>query len=284
MITLDYLYRDINSFFGEKGVNEQEIFHLDTVKVINHLIPSLRIEYIQNGLGHEFVEPQTVTGFIKEPDFPFVYSADLPKPILRSLPVAMSVKQSMFPKTPNTLTSTFASWEKGDIVKKDSSAYVAVEHVPAINSLNLTFEDTHVRYWTQGATYFKDEIVYENDSFYRLDTPYVNEGVDIETAPVTKVYWRKIGGAYFKGTALPFNRLYESKLSTLALRDHYAFAIREEKVYTPVDTPYMVLYYIPEWEPVEDLSEELNIPDSMITPLKQQAISTLAQRLGIPLE
>jgi hypothetical protein len=281
MITLNDLYRDINSFFGEKGVNEQEIYRLDTTNVINRLIATLRVEYIQNGLGDEFIEPQTISSFTIDTDYPFLKSADLPKPILRSLPLAMSAKQSMFAKTANTLTTTTASWNQGDLVKKADKLYVATEDIPSSNTFALTFEAKNVRVWTEGLNYIKGDIVFEGGSYYRADSNTTKStGQSITSAPFTKVVWRFVGDAYNQGTSIPFRRLFETKLHS-TIYSHHPFSVKDDKVYTPLDTSQMVFYYIPEWEYVEDQDEELNIPDSMITPLKDGAIASLAQKLGI---
>lgn len=281
MITLSQLYRDINTFFGEKGVNDQEIYHLDTTNVINQLIASLRVEFIQNGLGDEFTIAQTISNFTEDAEFPFVYSSTLTKPILRTLPLAWSVKQTLFPKTPNVLTTTIGSWNKGDIVRKGNYVYVATENVPAINSFALTFSPNNIRAWKTGLNYTIGDIVYDGGSFYKATSSHTKtEGELITDAPFTKVYWRLLGDAYHQATPVPFKRLYEGKLNR-KLYEHYPFSIKDDRIYTVVDAQGLVLIYIPEWEYVEDLDVTLDIPDSMVAPLKERAIATLAQKLGI---
>lgn len=281
MASLSTLYRDINSFFGEKGVNQQEIYHLDTTNIINQLIASLRVEFIQNGLGDEFTIAQTISDFAQDADFPFVYSSTLTKPILRTLPLAWSVKQTLFPKTASTLTTAIGPWNKGDIVKKGNFSYVATEDVPSSNSFALTFTADNVRAWKDGLVYAVGDIVYEDGSFYKATsahTKVVDEAIG--DAPFTKVYWRLLGEAYHQGTPVPFNRLYQGKLNR-KLFEHYPFSIKDDTVYTTVDIQGVVFYYIPEWTYIEDLDAVLDIPDSMVLPLKERAIASLAQRLGI---
>jgi hypothetical protein len=281
MITLSDIYRDINSFFGEKGVNEQEIYRLDTTNVINRLIASLRVEYIQNGLGDEFIEPQTISSFSLDSDYQFLNSATLPKPILRSLPIAMSAKQSMFAKTTNTLTTTTASWNQGDLVKKADKLYVATEDIPSSNTFALTFEAKNVRVWKEDINYIEGDIVFEDGSYYRANEN-TTKSTDqaITDAPFTKVVWRFVGEAYNQGTSITFRRLFETKLHS-SIYSHHPFSVKNDKIYTPIGTSEMVFYYIPEWTYITDQAEELNIPDSMISPLKEGAIASLAQKLGI---
>lgn len=85
--------------------------------------------------------------------------------------------------------------------------------------------------------------------------------------------------AFHQGTTIPFKRLYEGKLSR-KIYEHYPITVKDDKVYTPIDSD-VILYYIPEWTFEEDLDAELDIPDSMLLPLKERAIASLAQRLGI---
>lgn len=283
MSTYGDLHRDVVSALGTP---KEQINFKDVSNAINQTISQARVEYIQNGQGYEFVETETFYVLIDDLTYPFLYSTDLDKNLMRTLPISQTVRSSLFWKTENELLDEAQTWSEGDIVRKGDYAYQALDDISSTNTYNLTFtlENPRNYYIDNGLKYVKGDIVRDQvtGDYYRCDTAYTNNQGQSITASgnFTKVLWKQIGEAFFEATYVPFDAMYEMKLRN-NIKEHYPFTILDNKIYTTVENVPFSISYIPEWTFVEDMSTELNIPDSMYQSVRNRAIQLLAPKLGM---
>lgn len=313
---LSVLYRDVVSALDAP---EDKILFKDVTNAINEAISSLRVEYIQNGQGFEFTETDRVYATVDDIEYPFAKYAELDYNIMRSLPIQWTVKQSMFSKTDKFIQNKPQTWTKGDLAIKGNNLYKCVESVDGVNTFNYTFKPSSIRSWSKNNKFefVQGDVVYDGSSYYIATEDYVNnenEGIadagleppvvsdpTLTSSNVTataftvnftqatsseeensfeKLYWMLIGDAYYEARYVPFDQIHQLKLSGFT-RNHFPFTIKENKIYTTVTALPFTITYIPEWEYVEDLDTDLDIPDSFIQPVKQNAIQQLGFKLNI---
>lgn len=283
MPNLGEIYRDINSTFAQYGIDQTALYSKDTTNLINDTIASLRIEYIQNGLGHEFSVTETISNLTADTNYPFLQSDTLTNTLLRALPIQWTVRQSVFQATNNELTDTLQTWSAGDLAIKDKVVYRALSDVANANTYDLTFEVENVRNFrvNNGFKYKEGDIAYDGSIFVRFTEDYTNNiSETIAEVPAEELVWRREQNGYWEGTYVPFDRLHELKLDT-SIYVHYPFSIKEDTIYTPIDNLTFTISYIPEWTYIEDLSTEIKIPDSMVRAVKDTVIARLANKLQI---
>lgn len=273
---LDTLYRQINS---ELDNNEKLLFR-DVANLINEKISQLRLEYVQNGLGQQFLETDTVYSLVQDIEYPYLYSADLTKNIYRSAKTYNSVYQAVLSLSDNELLDETQTFSLGDFAIKDGKLYEAIKASSSVNTYDLTFEADEVKnyYVDNGLKYLVGDIVFnQSDStWWKATTEYTNDQGETISASgaFEELYWRKVEeDAYIYPLFVEFYRLDQLKIMD------YGFSISEDKLYTSFnDTPFTVTY-LPEWEFLYDRDDELNIPDTMITAVKQAAVTELRNKL-----
>lgn len=279
MPTLEQLYRNVNSTLSANDIWKEKIYHNDTVKALNDAIADQRIEYINRGLGFEFATTETFYVTMEDIQYPFVRNAfQLSRPLLRSLPIHQTILVNSFPKSDIVLDDEEVSLIKGDEVIKGKRLYKVVEDVDNENVYDKTFEAEYVRFFYAGMKVRLEDIILFEDSYYRPTQAGKIE--DIST--LEKVYLLDIGQAYNDAMCVSFNRLHELTLAQSVKGD--VFTVKDDMIYTSFDSIPFTLSYIPEWEYVDDLSTELDIPDTMITAVEQQAIASLARKFGLEIE
>src|SRR5690554_5494261 len=227
MITLGAIFRDINSVFSDYSVDQTKIYAKDTTNLINQLISQLRVDHVKNGLGYEFAVTETVYASIEDLEYPFLKYAELEQPLMRSLPIQWTVRQSVFQTTDNELLDEPQTWNAGDIVFKGRKTYKALVDVTNENTYNLTFAVEGVRNFrvNNGFKFKKGDIATDGDMFIRFTEDYVNnQNEPIEQVPADPLVWREIDTTYQEGAQVPFDRLHELKLYK-PIFQHYPFSI-----------------------------------------------------------
>lgn len=287
MTTFGELYRDVIS---NLNVPEDQLRFKDVSNAINQAISEIRTEYVKSGLGYEFAVTERIAGTSRDIQYPFLQKAPLSYPIIRTLPISMAVKSSVFQVSDNILENRSQAWATaGTTVIRDDDiyAYKSTEAIPTLtNTYNLTFDPIDVKnfYTNNGLKFAVGDVVYDqaSGSYYRCDTAYTNNtGATIEdSGAFTKVYWKKIGNAYFQGMVVPFNALHETRINQNINRT-YPFTILEDTVYTSVSGVTFTITYIPEWTYLESMTAQLTIPDTMITTVKGRSIELLSVKLGL---
>lgn len=287
-MTLGSIYRDIISALGPSV--EDQVRKLDVTNLINQTIADLRVQFIRNGLGSEFIYTQKIDSTSKNStEFPFLYTATLDKNIMRGLPLSMTVQESLFWKASDELTDTVQSWTKGDLAYKDGVAYEALEDISSQNTYDLTFEADNVKnyYNNNGLEFFKGDIAYNQSdgTYWRCTSDYTNDqGQSISASGnFEQLFWRRVDDAYYQGSPVQFNSLFQTVLFDM-IDNHYPFSIKEKTFYTTVANTPLTLSYVPEWEYVEGFDQQLSVPDMMAQPIRNRAIQLIASKLGVDSE
>lgn len=287
MPTLESIYRDVNSRLSDLPVDTEKIVHLDVVKAINDSIRSLQLDYVKNGLADVFSVSEYVDLSDKDSNYPFLYSVTLSNNILSDTPLSFSVLNALvtiadsIPDAPDTFS-------KGDRKIKDNVLYEAVVDGSGINAYDLTFEADNVRNYKKdnGLTYTSGDIVYNqpDDTFWRCDSSYTNDQSETisESGFFTQLYWKKVGEAYRQAQPIDFENLFQLKLFS-GINSFYPFTIKDDTLYTTHNLTYYITY-VPEWQQVEDLSVEINLPDAAINQVKTMTLQKLAQKLQVSAE
>lgn len=287
-ITLNKIYRDVNSILASNNVSTEKIFHTDTVNAINDAIQTHRSQYIEGGLGNEFVRHKTITDWSKDVQYPFLFSSSLDTPVYRSLPIDRTVRNSVFHKTINTIEDETQTFDVGDLAIKDNDVFECVESFDGVNTFDLVFETRNIRnfYPGSGLSYTQGDVVLDQtfDGFYRATQNYDDDGTtDIEaTGAFEKLYWRLVGDGYQQARFIPFDSLHQIKLDS-TMDSSFAFSIKDDLVYVGADKT-MTVSYIDEWQRVTDLSVELDLPDTLIPLIKRSAVQYLASKINVELQ
>lgn len=280
---LSTIFRDVNSLLSTNNEWNEQLYSTDTINAINDAIRSQRFEYITNGMGYEFSETEMFYTSIEDFDYPFVRTAfELEKPLFRSLPIQQTILTSSFVKSDTPVKDEPQTFSKGDFVVKGSRLYEVVDDVDSQNVYDLTFKISQVRRPIKGATTKQGEVFFDGESYYKANEEYefVGEEDLTNVASFDELFLRDAGGAYVDAMYVPFRCIHQLKLSE-SISDSYPFTIKDDVIYTSVDKTPFTITYIPEWQQVTDLNAELHIPDTMIGPVKQQAIQTLSIKFGM---
>jgi len=276
-MTLETLYRDIVSYLNAP---KDALRVYDYIHEINNVISQMRVEYVESGLGNEFITTEVLFATVPDFSYPTLNTAELSKPLMRSLPIQMTVRQSLFGATCGLLTDRVGTFKKGDIVVKGGDTYEALEDIEGLNTYDATFEVCGIRCLKE-LKYKEGDVISIDGSFYRVEEPFEYDGhTDIEDLPLKKLYWRKKGVAFHYGTPVPFNQLQMTKL---AIESYHPFSIVENVLYTPSNKTPITISYIPEWTRIEKMDQELGLSDSFYSPLKLRVSQILAGKLGIVL-
>lgn len=283
MPTLDSIYRDINSYTTNSDVFTEPIVHQDVIKAINDGIRKLRREYTSNGLGHKFSTTETIYSLIKDFEYPFLNFSNLSNRVDDSLEITDSILAVFGYEVTDELLDEAQSFSKGDLVMKGDIIYKAVDDIDNINTYEDTFQAVTVRNFYKGneLRYTQDDIVYdvENDLYYKVNTDFTNDSGDSapDISELDKLYWKKEKESYIHVSKYPFYAI-----NTLRAFDEYSqtqgIVVNQDKIYATKGLERLTLTYIPEWEDITDLDEEVIIPDFMVSDLKNLVINKLLRK------
>lgn len=280
---LEELYRDIYSRSGLQG-HDHSIYRDDIVKAINDAVRHLRIEYVRNGTASAFADTETLTSFEEDTDYPFLVSDELSSALLDEVPEHLSIIASTSYITDNEIEDTEQDFDEGVLAFKDNVLYKAVDDIEQLNTYERTFDTRKTRTYSSnnGLSYKKGEVVYDNQSknYYRVTDDFVAKSGEEE---LEQLYWRKVGTANKYTTHYPFSGLRDLTIFQ-SLEEPQGFTIKEKKVYATPSIKKLSLSYVPRWSEVEQMEEDVNIPDFMVSQVKALVLQQITQTLGIDAE
>lgn len=282
------IYRDVYSRLGLNS-EDHDIYFDDISKAINDSIRTQRVKYIQQGMGHEFAETETLEDFSKDSQYPFVNSDTLSQKLMNDLPIEMTVLSSTCYNTCNKIYNTTQIYDEGDIARKNNTLYECVESFNGVNTHNKTFHPDNVRNYfpSNNLDYKKGDIIKntETGKYYKVNQDFKNT---FDTDPdnlteVDKLYWKEIGSAniYVSHYAFKFIhslRIFDTIDSTAGI------AVLDDKVYATDEIDEITLTYIPVWSNIKDMDADLNLPDFLLPIIKDQALIQLGQKLNVKME
>lgn len=287
-MTFGELYRDVYSRLALDG-EDHDVYFDDISKTINDAVRELRVEYIKQGMGHEFATTETLNNFTESTDYPFVNSDILSNKIMEDLPIEYTVLSSTCYTTDNVIQNSSQTFNKGDIARKDGKLYECVSSFSNQNTFDLVFDPDDVRnyYRKNGLVYNIGDVVYDNETqnYFRVTTGFTNN-IDEDgdnNSNLEQLFWKEIGTSYAYASHYPFKYLNTIRLFE-SVDFSEAFAILEDKVYATPNIDELILTYISKWTDIKDMDATLDLPDFMIPQVKDRALIRIGQKLNVKME
>lgn len=276
MTTLENLYRDVYSQLNVDGT-DHEIYSEDIIKTINQVIKSVRANYVSQGLGGYFSTTETIYVFIEDYNYKFLKAGYLSNQIIRDIPVQIAVLSSNVKLTSNELLDETQSWSEGDVVEYEDELYEAVKDINTQNTFGKVFHSKKLRmyYPNNGIKYRKNEIVWnpDEDTYYKVTDNFIaKDGVE----ELEEVYWRHVGTANTPANVYPMHLLRGILQHD---NERQAFAIAHDKVYVNDSVEQLTITYIPEWEDVTVMEEEIRVPDQLQLEIVQRSVNKLLRKV-----
>lgn len=271
---LEKLYRDIVSLFRAEGLEQSNVYASDIIHAINESISTQRRKQVQAGIKTPFVTNEEIPFSLEDRNLTYLNKADLDKAPLRELPLTETVVTAVAKKTPNRLTQTVKSWSQGDKVTKEGVLYEAVNNIPSSNSYDLTFNHKDVIPYVKNKDYSNGDIIYYNQgqTFWRATSNFTASG-DPSADPTEQIYWRKVGRAEIDASVISYKNKRDLRVNDTSI------TINEKTLFASPDIGYLFLEYVPIWEPVEELDEEIDLPLSVVQAVKQDVFQLLSPKL-----
>lgn len=288
-MTLENIYRDINSKISDVDLDRQQLYHNDIVKAINDAIREIRIEYVKNDRAEDFAVSETLTPTTVDNDYPFLYSTSLTNAVTHAVPISIAVLNSVVSRSNETIPDSVDTFTTGDKKIKGDYLYTAVADGFDVNAFDLVFEVKQVKNYAVNneLKFFVGDVAYNisDGTYWRTTSEYTNNQNETisESGAFEQLYWKRVGDAYLKAIPVEMERIHEQKLHR-DLFEYYPFSIQESTFYAKVPSLSYYVSYVPEWTNITDLSTELDIPDQMIPNVKIRALQFLSSKLNVDIQ
>jgi len=283
-MTLESIYRDVYSQLNLDGLAHDITFY-DIVKSINDCIRTKRREYIQGGYGTKFSITETVSLTVEDTEYPFLYSATLTNDVMDSIDITLAVPNAIGYETGETIQAVLQSFNVGELALLGNDLYECVESFTSVATSTLTFEGNVRNYYrANGLSYSAGETVLDSESgsYYRVDTDFTATVDDVadNIAELTKVYWRKVRKGHVHVSKYPFYAINHLSAFNDEYVDAGAITVNKDKVYASKNLASIALTYIPDWTDVDDFAGEVDIPDFMVLPVKNEVVNRLKIKMS----
>jgi hypothetical protein len=286
-MTLNEVYRDIHSKLVLSGVNESSILFRDVTKTINDSIREIRNEYLRaNNVGDIFSTTEVLVDFDDSLEYPYLKSKQLSKVPLKDFPIEKVFLNATSYATKNQILDENQTFTKKDFATKGDYTYIALRNIENENTYNATVNPFKVKlyYKNSGLTYREGDKILDttNDTYYRIEEDFVAnfDTVLSSTVQVTELVWKLFSTAYKNVVFYPLQRINE--LRNFGKIDFSTgLSVDKDKLLATKNIKKLIVTYIPEWEDIEDLTQQLDLPDYFIPAIKYRAITILAAKLGI---
>lgn len=277
-MTLRDIFRDVVSRLNIKDF-DQEMYYLDVVQAINDAIATQRVQYVMGGRGEFLSVTEDVEFTYGDTFYPEFAYGTLSSPLLDTPNIEQAILNGVAWETDNVVGED--SFDVGDFAVKDRKLYECVS--PAGVSDTQTFEPSAFRNFREDdRLHYKVGDVIQNDGqFYEVQEDFKNiNGQDFaDSARFLPVYWRLSKRSAY--TVASFYNVRRISELNYVPTEFPAFTVRGNMIYASKNVPVFTITYVPEWQKVEDLDDELNLPPDMLGPIKQQAMESLQNKIGV---
>lgn len=283
MVKLREIYADVLARLDQHDT--QKISFSEIVNAINDVIKQQRVNYVSQGRYEPFVKTEVFYTSIASFEFPFLNSIELENDILDDVPIESVLINGVVQFTDNELENTIQSWNKGDLAVKDGEVYIALQDITSTNTFNLTFniDETKFYYPDNGIDYFTGDIVYNgfDKKYYRVNSNFTS---GVTNPSFTELVWKHVTSNNKPTYFYPFNRIHELKLFNKD-REVYGFTVNRSKIFLNKlkDDKIFTLSYVPKWTEVKNLNDDVDIPDFMISNVKNGVLQIIGAKLGLNL-
>jgi len=297
MVLFDDIHRNVVAVLDrQEGLSNIEYWHTDVTKAINRAVAEIREAYTKAGIGQYFVHTQRIYTTIEDLNYPYLRYVMLEKTPLAVTPAHLAFYTSNFFRSEDELLDRNQTFAEGSIVFKDDGfAYEALTNISNANTFDLTFIPGRTRLWypNNNLKYRVGDIVKQaSDAYYRCLVDHTNtinpiplnpEEVEFDSNPAwERLYWRQCGKAFVTGVYYDFHRL--NQLKTIDNPDQfYGFSVVRDRLYVTRNINNFTISYVPEWEPVSNLDDEIQIPYEMLREVEQLSLKLLEPIVGMPL-
>lgn len=284
MANFEQLYRDISQQYPLEVLEQRGLYFNDLLNIINDEYASTRIEMVKTGRGQPFLVTEDVYAVIPDISYPEFYYAELQEPLLSAVPVQQAVYSSLVWYVSDQIQNSLQSFTKGDKKSYNGGVYVAVNNVSAVNTFGLTFYGKKVRNYKAGnsLSYQIDDILYDTETrqYWKVTEAFTSTSADDLSTKATRVYWKYLFGNYDTANHYDFFELTRNRMY-VAIDGEHAFAIQDNKLYTPKQNKRFTISYVPEWDNVTDLATEVVMPSSMLYTIRRNIMMNLAKKVEL---
>lgn len=279
-MTLRDIYRDIVSRLNVKDF-DQEYYFLDGVEAINDAIASLRVQYVENNRADLLSETHQLFFSFNDTLYPYLGSADLPKPLISTPNIERAVINGITWVTTNVVGQ--GEFPKGTLAQLGNRLVKSVQDITSNDQVGA-FKQHEFRNFRNGncVKYWAGDVIKSPDgNYYKVLEYFYNNGEQdfADSARFEQVYWVDADCSPY--TIASFYN--PKRISELKYVPHEfpAFTIWQNKVYVTQSPQQFTLTYVPEWQKVEDLNAQLNLPPDMLGQIKQLALEALQSKIPI---
>jgi len=284
MATFEQLYRDISQQYPLEVLEQRGLYFNDLLNIINDEYATVRIDMVKTGRGQPFLVTEDVYAVIPDISYPEFYYAELEKPLLSAVPVQQAIYSSVVWYVSDTIQNGLQTFTKGDKKAYNGFVYVAVNSVSNENTFGKTFDGQKVRNYTPGNSlqYNIDDVLYDTTTarYWKVTEAFTSTSADDLATKATRVYWKKLFGNYDTANHYDFFELTRNRMY-IAIDGEHAFAIQDNKLYTPKANKRFTISYVPEWDNVTDLATEVIMPSSMLHTIRRNIMMNLAKKVEL---
>jgi hypothetical protein len=283
-MTLDSIYRDVNSKLSVQHEYEEKFYSLDTIKAINDAISAVRLEAAQNRVAEQIAVTQVINNFTLSANHPYLVEATLSASIINTVDPMSAILQADYWVTANTLDSGFTSATVGDRRNIGRKLYQCVETYAGVNAQTRIFDGNKLRYFApnDNATYLVGDIIHNGGSYWKVLENFANTTTQTfeEGARFEKQFWVFVGNAFGPTSVYTFERISQMKLlSEDDCTGTRGVAVKKDKVYCSPNVPKLTITYVPEWTFINNLDTNLDIPSEWLPEIKQRAVQTMLMKI-----
>lgn len=270
---LEQFVRNIVNRLTTLGVNKAEIFSQEIIDELNNVIPFVRLQDIVKGNREYYGIKKELPIGLDSIDSPKLFESKLDPAPIPEMPTEQAIIRAFCYITPNKL-KTIDTYEKGEYARIGQKLYTCIESFESKETKDLTFRSNKVRSTYSGSKHIDGDIAYDpiERSYYRTTDSIYEGSVPVEW---TKLHWKEVGSSGIEPNYVSFPDLRGSQLMS------YVFSVYQETLYTTPDIGEIVLWYIPEFEPIQKPDATIKLTTGAITQAREMVTQNLKQKLPI---
>lgn len=274
------IFRDVTSRLNVKDF-DQEYYYLDGIQAINDAIASLRVQYVNAGRGDILAETHTLTTTTYSQSYPDFVEIQLPKPVIDTPNIELAIIRGITWVTENEIGDSV--FPKFTFATSGNTLYQAIVDITNVSQTE-TFDAHKFRNFKteNNLTYNVGDVIKSTvGNYYRVLEDFNNDSQQdfANSARFQQVYWMKYDISPYTIASF-YNAKRLSELNYVP-KEFPTFTVIGKVAHVSQSPTKFTLTYVPEWEYVEDLDEEIKLPPDMLAAVKEQAIGALQNKIGV---
>lgn len=278
-MTVDKLFRDINSRLNARSEQDELFFAGDVLNAINDGIREVILQAVAGRTASsitvsDVLTPQVNTNFIN------IYSAELSQPILQTGTIHTVIYNVEAQRYDFDITEqTQATINQFGIKPNDAYVYVCLNsYTGGVQDDVVDFHSLRNFALNDGGFYRAGQVIRHNSVYWKVLQDFDNNGIEVEEGSLfTQVYWMKVDK--LKGIRPSIQNFKRIQSGALQPTDIPFVAFNKDTVYTSADVKKLYVEYVPEWVDA-DFGDTLDLPAEWEKSIKDAAIRSLAVKFG----